>query len=188
MSRDYANRKPRGPASRGSRKKAAPPARKPWLLIAIVMAAVAAFGYFLWSIKGSAEAPQAKQTAPKTQAASPAKKDPNALPPKPKEEWTYLEELENKQVEVDVPDDAMKSAGPYQMQCGSFRKQEQAEEMKAVIAFQGLEAQVRRVEGSSGVWFKVVLGPFERRRDGEKAKHKLQNAGMNGCRIWLWQN
>ncbi|MDT3319883.1 SPOR domain-containing protein [Shewanella sp. SP1S2-4] len=115
---------------------------------------------------------------------APPKKDPNALPPQPKEEWTYLNELENKHVEVDIPDVvATRSPMQYQLQCASFRQESQANEMKAVIAFQGLEAQVRQVEGTTGVWYKVALGPYERKRDAERKRHTLQNAGINGCQI-----
>ncbi|MCU7994163.1 SPOR domain-containing protein [Shewanella glacialipiscicola] len=114
----------------------------------------------------------------------PLKKDPNALPPQPKEEWTYLKELENKHVEVDIPD-VVASRTPvlYQLQCASFRQESQANEMKAVIAFQGLEAQVRQIEGTTGIWYKVALGPYERKRDAERKRHTLQKAGINGCQI-----
>ena len=115
---------------------------------------------------------------------APPKKDPNALPPQPKEEWTYLSELENKHVEVDIPDvGASRTPMQYQLQCASFRQESQANEMKAVIAFQGLEAQVRQVEGTTGMWYKVALGPYERKRDAERKRHTLQNAGINGCQI-----
>lgn len=155
----------------------------PTLLVFIL---VGGFAYFLWSIKDSAKDVTPAAEAVKT-TTKPAKKDPHALPPKPQEEWTYLEELENKNVEVDVPEPSNKPSQPYQMQCGSFRKESQANEMKARIAFQGLEANVRKVEGSSGVWYKVVLGPYKHKREGERQRHKLQNSGLNGCQIWLWE-
>lgn len=112
------------------------------------------------------------------------KVDPNALPPKPKEEWTYLNELENKHVEVDIPD-VVSTRAPqqYQLQCASFRQEPQANQMKAVIAFQGLEAQVRQIEGTTGTWYKVSLGPYTTKRDAERKRHVLQNAGINGCQI-----
>ncbi len=72
------------------------------------------------------------------------------------------------------------------MQCGSFRKQGQAEELKARIAFQGFEAQVRPSEGSSGRWYRVIIGPYESKRLAEKQRHTLQRAKINGCKIWLW--
>ncbi|MGL4936722.1 SPOR domain-containing protein, partial [Shewanella sp.] len=115
---------------------------------------------------------------------APPKKDPNALPPKPKEQWTYLNELENKNVEVDIPDVvSTRTPQQYQLQCASFRQESQANQMKAVIAFQGLEAQVRQIEGTTGMWYKVGLGPYETRRDAERKRHVLQKAGINGCQL-----
>ena len=72
------------------------------------------------------------------------------------------------------------------MQCGSFRKQSQAEELKATIAFQGLESQVLESEGSKGIWFRVVLGPYESKRDAERDRHALRSARINRCQIWNW--
>ena len=199
MSRDYANRKPRaGTKARAAKRKKAPKRSFPYLATFIVLTLIIGFGYFLWSINGSSDTSaitkpvqQPKQKTTQAVAADAPKKtikkDPNALPPKPQEEWTYLEELENKQVEVDVPKTGVVSSGIYQMQCGSFRKESQANEMKAKIAFQGYEAQVRRSEGTNGVWYRVVLGPYPNKRDAEHNRHKMQKAGLNGCQIWLWQ-
>jgi len=198
MSRDYANRKPKSAAkaskgARSSKRKGSSSNMPliPWLL-AIVL--VSGFGYFLWTIKGSSEdaAPAVNAAAKSTSTDKQtkpvvAKKDPNALPPKPQEEWTYLEELENKSVDVDVPNSGVVSSGLYQMQCGSFRQESQANEMKARIAFMGMEAQVKRSEGANGIWYRVVLGPLESKRDGERGRHKMQKAGINTCQIWLWQ-
>ncbi|MGI2260246.1 SPOR domain-containing protein [Shewanella sp. GXUN23E] len=191
MTRDYANRKPRSPAKpRTTRKstKAAPARRFPVVLAAIVVFGLASFGYFLWSIYGSSDSAPASQVetpAPKPKPAP--KKDPDALPPKPKDEWTYQTELENKEVVVDLPQQPQAPSRPYQMQCASFRVKSQADELKAMIAFQGLEAHVRQVQGSSGTWYKVVLGPYDTKRAAERQRHVLQRAGINGCQIWLWE-
>lgn len=187
-SRDYANRKPtrKGNANkRGS--KGNQPKRFPYLLLIITLAGLAGFGYLLWLLNSTDESVTAPVLIEKT-LAIPVKKDPNALPPVPEEKWTYLEELKNKEVEVDLPAASTKPKRPYQMQCGSFRKESQANQLKATIAFQGLEAQVRKVKGSSGVWYKVVLGPYDMKRDAERHKHVLQKSGTNGCQIWFWES
>jgi cell division protein FtsN len=151
------------------------------------------FFYLLTFINGSADthSPQPKEqikpvttVAPKPQ--SKAKLNDEPLPPPPKEDWTYFEELESKTVEVDLPPPEP-SQGPYQMQCASFRSREQAEALKARIAFQGKEAMVREVSGKNGVWFKVVLGPYEKKRTAEKDRHVLSRAGISTCKIWKWQ-
>ena len=110
MSRDYANRKPRASKPRKSRapqRKKTPAHSFPYLPVFVVLALVFGFGYFLWSINGSSETQvtepvqqpkkktvQAEAAVPKTEPKKVAKPDPNALPPMPQEEWTYLEELE----------------------------------------------------------------------------------------------
>lgn len=187
-SRDYANRKPtrKGNAKkRGS--KGNPPKRFPVLVFIITLLGLAGFGYLLWLLNDTDEAVTTPVVVEKPKKAT-VKKDPNALPPAPEEEWTYLEELENKKVEVDLPEVSDKPKRPYQMQCGSFRKESQANQLKAMIAFQGLEAQVRKVKGSSGIWYKVVLGPYDKKRDAERQRHVLQNSGTNGCQIWFWES
>ncbi|WP_298771550.1 SPOR domain-containing protein [uncultured Shewanella sp.] len=190
-SRDYANRNPKkskkGKKNRGNGQVSR---RFPLLILLITIIGLSAFGYLLWSISGSSTAPKkadntVTETPVKTVVAKP---DPKALPPAPQEEWTYLEELENKKVEVDVSGKRpVKPKRPYQIQCASFRKESQAESMKATIAFQGLEAIIRKVQGTSGIWYKVVLGPYESKRLAEKQRHILQRGGLNGCQIWLWE-
>ncbi|NMH65197.1 SPOR domain-containing protein [Shewanella salipaludis] len=189
--RDYANRRPSGAAKpqRASRRKPsqqAPSRRLPLLLTLFVLLGVGSFGYFLWSIRDSAD--QAQPEPVKKAAVKQPKKDPNALPPKPKEEWTYLEELENKHVEVDVPVVENRVAKRYKLQCGSFRTASQANEMKAVIAFQGQEASVKKVSGTSGDWYKVSLGPLDGKREAEKLRHTMQRAGINGCIMLYWES
>jgi cell division septation protein DedD len=110
-------------------------------------------------------------------------KDP--LPVLGEEDWEFIEGLPSYSVEVEV-DELPNSDRRYLMQCGSFRKQLQAEELKATIAFQGLESQVLESKGSKGIWFRVVLGPYETKRDAERDRHSLRSARVNRCQIWNW--
>ena len=134
---------------------------------------------FLWSIKDI-------QTPEPSQKANPIKQveKKNELPTPPEEKWQYMEELKSK--EVEVGEYAVKEKGPYKMQCGSFRTRKQAEVMKANIAFSGLSAKVSASKGSNGTWHKVFLGPYEKKREAEKDKHKLKNNNIGTCQIWLW--
>ncbi len=112
-------------------------------------------------------------------------KEKDPLPMLAEEEWEFIEGLPSYSVEVDVAE-LPSSDRRYLMQCGSFRKQSQAEELKAKIAFQGLESQVLESKGSKGIWFRVVLGPYETKRDAERARHALRSAKVNRCQIWNW--
>ena len=191
MARDYVRRsKPKStskgnsrPARGGSRSRA-PQRRVPWLAIILVLMLAGALGYLLSIIKGAADKrhPEAPPAVTHTQA-SPAPVNP--IDQKPVEKWRYIEQLENKEVVVNVPE-AEKSTQPYLMQCGSFRSAAQAEQLKARIAFQGLESQVRKSSGSNGVWYRVILGPYDSKRLAETHKHKLLRANVNHCAIWLW--
>lgn len=83
-------------------------------------------------------------------------------------------------------DTSTKPSRPYKMQCGSFRRKIDAEAMQARIAFQGLSAQIQATQGKKGMWYRVVLGPYPKRRATETDRHKLQRAGMDGCKVWYW--
>ena len=184
MSRDYNKTKPKARKTT-NRQKAKPSSGKlPIIPLLFAVMGIGAFGYFLWSIKDSAKTTpvetEVKQAPIKT-----IKKD--TLPPKPKDKWEYQNLLENQKFEVDVPKQETKPKRPYQMQCGSFRTESQANALKANIAFQGIEAEVRKVKGKTGIWYKVVLGPFPHKRAAERQRHKLQRANINGCQIWFWE-
>lgn len=144
----------------------------------LVMAALAGFGYFLWSIKDIE--PQSTINLPKNIQDKKAK----PLPTPPKEKWQYMEQLKTK--EVEVGEYTVKESGPYKMQCGSFKTRKQAEVMRATIAFSGLSAHVSAVKGSTGTWHKVYLGPYEKKRSAEKDKHKLRSNNISTCQIWGW--
>lgn len=170
--------------ARGQSKKQAPPppqASLPWLRIVITLALVAGFGYFLWSIKGQAPQQQTAQQPTVTKAQT----EESQLPEIPEEEWEFIKSLPEYTVEIEQKEQE-DSGVRYLMQCGSFRKQSQAEELKARIAFQGLEAQVRASQGTSGLWYRVILGPLESKRVAETNRHTLQRAKINGCKIWNW--
>jgi len=176
--KDYAGRPPKPRKKRGA--KQAPPTknkRPVWAILLFLLLAIG-LGYFLAQISGTAE-----QTPPEpVKQAQPKKLTIKALPEKPKEKWQYPQDLQEKEVIVDIP--PQQDTGiRYQMQCGSFRQQSQAEAMKATIAFQGYTANIRH----SGNWYRVVLGPYERKRIAEKQRHKIKRAGVTTCEIWHWK-
>ncbi len=155
---------------------------KPVVIGLLIVAIVASFVYFLYSIKTNAPAVPTNEI----KLSKPPEKtvEEDVLPEPPTEKWTYFDELQNKEVEVGNYE--VKDKGPYLMQCASFRNKNDAEALKAKIAFTGLSSTVRKSQGKNGLWYKVVLGPFERKRQAEKAKHKLKSNKINGCQIWLW--
>ncbi len=149
----------------------------------VTIALLATAGYFLSEINDIQPSREQVQKTPKT-VVKPSKKRSN-LPEPLKEKWTYVDQLKTKEVEVGEYE--VKNGGPYQMQCGSFRTKAQAETLKATIAFSGIESQVRQTQGTSGIWYKVILGPYPRKRSAEKDKHKLSRSNVNHCQIWSWR-
>lgn len=67
----------------------------------------------------------------------------------------------------------------YLVQTGSFRQQQDAERQRAEIAFQGLRAQVKRIDLDSGsTWYRVNVGPFTSRSQMNAAIDKLVNLNI----------
>lgn len=170
----------------GARQKKAPERKVPWLALVVLVVAVVAFGAFLVNLAKRPDAPQApaeKPVATDTTPAIPAAaKTKEQLPTPPKEQWRYVDALKNKEVKVEVPP-RPKSTTLYQMQCGSFKEQHQAEEQKAKLAFVGLEAKVLK----TGDWYRVVLGPYKGKRAAQNDSHKAEKGGIPGCAIWTWR-
>ncbi|MGL1957043.1 MAG: SPOR domain-containing protein [Colwellia sp.] len=146
----------------------------------LVVCLVSAFSYGLWALKNN---PITKE--PLNEQIKKVDTKKANLPKPPAEKWSYVENLKTKEVEVGKYE--VTQHGPYKMQCGSFKSQAQAERLKAKMAFVGIESSIQKAQGKHNVWYKVVLGPYAKKRAAEKDKHKLKNNKVNGCQIWLWK-
>jgi cell division protein FtsN len=151
------------------------------LTLLLVIVLIGGFGYGLWSIKDNKPQPVPEEVSQGITKTTTEK----SLPTPPKEKWAYVDDLKSKEVEVGQYE--VKIKGPYKLQCASFRTLKQAEVLKATIAFTGLTSKIGSAKGSSGTWYKVFLGPYPRKRQAEKDKHKLTSNNINGCKIWLWE-
>ena len=168
-----AKRKPtKNTRSRPVSKRNQPKKGFPFLAILFAALLLGFIGYFIFAVD--------KPDAPVIKKIREKQEDP--LPAKPQAKWDYEDTLRTKEVVVDIPE-AKKQTRPYQMQCGSFRKHADAESLKALIAFQGLNSQVKH----TGHWYRVILGPYDHKRQAEKDRHKLQRAKINGCQVWFWR-
>jgi len=187
---DYVSRAP-AKKKKTTRNGKKPPknTNKSKLISLLLIVLIAAFAYGLWSLKTdpTTKSPLVEpiKTVKDKKPSNGASKKANELPKPPTEKWTYVKELETKEIEVGKY--KVEEKGPYKMQCGSFRTQKQAETLKARIAFTGLEAQIQSVTGKSGNWYKVFLGPYTRKRVAEKDRHMLKRNNINYCQIWLWR-
>jgi len=168
----------RKPAKRGATKRGN--TRKqtkqgfPYIACFIAILLIAFISYFVFGVD--------KPPVVQKQVTKKTVKTEETLPEMPQPKWDYVDILKTKEVKVDIPVQE-KPTRPYQMQCGSFRNQNDAESLKAKIAFQGLNSIVKK----TGNWYRVILGPYERKRLAEKQRHQLQRAKINGCQIWFWR-
>lgn len=167
----------------------------PWFRILLSFAIIALFVYGLYFLQSmdrddSADVVETDSTVidETSEAVQEGTKDTSSelaeLPPLPvlgEEEWQYIDALPEYSVEVDAtaPIELDKE---YIMQCGAFRTSERANELKAKLAFQGKESRI--VQSSGGRWHRVVLGPYQQKRQAEKDRSHLRGAGIRGCKIW----
>lgn len=160
--RDFKSRPSRGP-------KAAAGGRPGWLyflLGAVTGGALTAFIYVNEFV------PSPLYVAPERSSATDGKRpSPAADAPKPRFEfYTMLPEME-----VAVPENELSrppasgtasqqtpaGAGNYYLQAGSFRLAQEADKMKANLAFLGLEASIQTVTiNGTDTWHRVRVGPY----------------------------
>jgi len=188
--RDYVARSQKKKQPQNKKKQAAQSVA--WIKVVLAILVVSIFVAGLWYLKDAGDSDaslrlQNNDVVAETESvpATSIEDEKDPLPVLGEEDWEFIEGLPSYSVEVEV-DELPNSDRRYLMQCGSFRKQLQAEELKATIAFQGLESQVLESKGSKGIWFRVVLGPYETKRDAERDRHSLRSARVNRCQIWNW--
>lgn len=131
--------------------------------------------------------------AAKAKRAEPAPKRPEPQVAKPRLDfYTVLPE-----VETVLPDRARgKPARPerseagerYVLQAGSFANFEDADQLKAKLAFQGLRAQIQKIsiEGK-GEFHRVRLGPYEKLEELDAINQQLTKLGLRPIRLKVKQ-
>ncbi|NVK24879.1 MAG: SPOR domain-containing protein [Gammaproteobacteria bacterium] len=171
------------PKRSNNRKKANSEQRKPFPIVkfSIVFVLVAAFAYFLTFLGND----QQQTTSEQTKSPVSTKPEQQLPPPPEDEEWQFIDELKNKQ--VDVGTEELEDKGPFVLRCTTVRSQSRAEALKAKIAFAGHESTVKPHQGTSGMWYRVDLGPYEKKREAEKVRHDMKRNSINGCKILLWR-
>ena len=60
-----------------------------------------------------------------------------------------VKEIKEHEIQVEVKE--LEQKGPYVMQCGSFKTHQQAETLKAKIAFAGLITKIKKTTGTNKV-------------------------------------
>ncbi|RUO23881.1 cell division protein FtsN [Aliidiomarina minuta] len=165
----------------GARRNKPGQSKLPIVVLIVGGLLLVAFVVFLWLLKNNATDSESGGEP----VVTPQAQFEDELPQAPEERWQYIHDLENREVEVIVPERA--ETQRRLMQCGSFRRQSDAETLRAQIAMLGHESQVRQTQSSEhGVWYRVILGPFENLRAAQSVNNQLRRGNVQGCQIWLW--
>jgi cell division protein FtsN len=115
-------------------------------------------------------------------------------PPKPRFDFYNL----LPEMEVIVPEQEVQGArtpegvkkveqpGTYLLQAGSFRSQDQADQLRARLALLGVETTVQTVTvNERETWHRVRVGPFSSLRDLNSARSLLKKNGIDAILIRL---
>lgn len=65
----------------------------------------------------------------------------------------------------------------WMVQCGSFKGTDQAESVRAGLAFEGFESRIT----TGGGWNRVVIGPFKDRSSADSTLKRLRGNGHSNC-------
>ena len=65
----------------------------------------------------------------------------------------------------------------WMVQCGSFRGAEQAETVRAQLAFEGFDSKITTNNG----WNRVVIGPVKGKENADNTLNRLKMAGHTNC-------
>ncbi len=116
-------------------------------------------------------------------AEAPAKREPAAVKPK-FDFYTVLPEIETVLPERAAKPERDGEATRYILQAGSFASFTDADQLKARLALQGLEAHIQKVtiEGK-GEYHRVRLGPYQNLDDLDATSRQLAKLGIKTLRL-----
>ena len=90
----------------------------------------------------------------------------------------------DKDVKRDLPSAAkIERPGIYVLQAGTYRKEADANRVRAQLALQGIEAKVQRVAVDADVWHRVRIGPISNLDELNKLRRQLQAADVDALVI-----
>jgi cell division protein FtsN len=80
---------------------------------------------------------------------------------------------------VEPKEEAVKSSGTFYVQTGAFRSVAQADQQKAMLSMQGIQARVSEVDSNGQTLHRVRLGPFNSRQDVQKIEKSLEQSNLS---------
>jgi cell division protein FtsN len=130
-----------------------------------------------------------------TEAAREAPKPQAAVSEKDKPRFDFYKILPGQEEPVtekqvrDAARDAAKAGAPketYVIQAGAFQNPADADNLKAKLAFMGLEAAIEPTNlPDRGTWYRVRLGPYTRLDEINRVRQQLAQSGVDATLVKL---
>ena len=105
---------------------------------------------------------------------------------KPRVTFEFPDLLKNSEIKVDTspyePNEPIdtENTSAFRVQAASFLEEKDANEMRAKLILLNLPAFVEENNSPTGTWHRVILGPFERQVDANRALTILREQGISG--------
>lgn len=96
----------------------------------------------------------------------------------PSAEVPIVEEYNNKGKKAQVEEDYA-----YLLQAGSFRSKDDADRLRGELILQGFEVFTKKVEQASGVWHRVLVGPFDSKLLVNRTRNTLAAADIETIQL-----
>lgn len=116
--------------------------------------------------------PQRTQPPAQTQHAAPITPVTREPVRQTKPETAAQPKVESKPKEAEK-----QSTQRWMVQCGSFKGTDQAESIRAQLAFEGFESRIT----TGGGWNRVVIGPYNSRSGADSTLKRLRGSGHSNC-------
>ena len=171
MSRDYAKK-----TNTRRRKKRQPAPLWAWIVMAILLALLVSLLIYLWNQSQASQA----ETVNTVKSAPKKTQKPEGVP---QPRFDFYEIL--KEQNLEVPDRsaeveaAVSKQVDYYLQVASFRKESDADALRAELLLLNLEANIETVTKNQQTWYRIVVGPFTSRSKMAKARSTLASMELN---------
>jgi cell division protein FtsN len=188
MARDYKHR-----TSTRRIKHSQTDAKVSWWRWLLVILLIAGFAWGLSFLGDSAPEKQIKTvTRPlpvepvkpaKKMVKKPAKPEPEQVEP----QFDFYNLLESK--EVRIPEYEIKTrvreekvgkakSAQYYLQVGSFREYQEADKLKARLAFMGIQSKIEKAKVGNIIWNRLKIGPYAKLSTVERVSKRLKSEGI----------
>jgi cell division protein FtsN len=148
-----------------------------WIVIGLLLAALI---YLLIHLSKQKQEQQTAITAPAPEKSETQVQNINKTPQPRFDFYRILKERE-----VEVPDRSAEIAAKtpenliYFLQAGSFRSEDDAEQLRAELILADLEATIETVTSKGVEWHRVVVGPFDNRSKMAAARSTLASKQLS---------